>query len=491
MRDSGTMNLTHLPGRLQQNLDKTLRLALVPGIPTSLMENVIQGLNSNVSIQDVCLTICCGAFATSAQQIQLHAFMDAVLRLPHLQCLVVRGTRTTRGGIASLPITCISNTTVRSKKFTSMSLRGLLITGGSRDFENLAVWLFTLRNCLQELKLLGVGLSDRQTTSALTPLLQAAANLPLLKNLEISDTFTTLGALQDDKLPLHLFRSSKTGGLERLSISDFLLTDQALASVFSMLRVNTQLREVALSGDLPFDLAPQFTRLLETNKTLTAIALRLDSLEDDRVNRELVKALGKSSSLEVVSLCSFCGSSLSAAFRQALATMLETNTFLEYLHVPAPYSDHGFWDHVRLYLGLNAAGRKDLVLEQGSAQDEQRDQYVELLKQASVDINSSFYLLQTNPGLCSPPSASSATKSTRTVNRSSAATEPLRKLPSTDAPMPLTVWNKSSKNGVKRQLSERQSMSEVLRMTKSHCHRSLYPADVPSARTGLANLFLR
>ena len=500
------MNLTLLPDRLEQNMDKTLRLALVPGIPASLFRDISRGLKLNVSVQNVRLTICCGSFLSPTQYQQLQAFIEAILRLPNIQTLHIRGTRTRRGGITVLPISCLSSITVRSKKLSSLSLCGLLLRGDSKDFQGFSAWLLKLKSSLQDVRLLGIGLSGQHTTSVLTPILRVAADLPLLENLEISDTFTPMGVLEEDQVPLCLFQSSKTrkNCLRRLSISDFLLSDQALASVFAVLQQNTYLEEVALSGDLTWTQAPHFTTLLESNKTLTAMALRLENLKDERVNQELVQALSKARHLRVLSLCSFCESELSPIIRLALTNMLRNNFSLEYLYVPCPYSDTVFWDQVRMYLGLNAAGRKDLVLEQGNTQEDQRDQWVDMLTRASVDINSSFYLLQANPGLCSPVSTpsrpaleNSASERDQDITKIieafalSKSKSPFSAPKVTDMPIGMPVWASNSHLGsVKRQHSEYQSMVGVLRMAKQQKEIFL-PSDATSARQGLARLFIR
>ena len=500
------MNLTLLPARLEQNMDKTLRLALVPGIPASLIRDITRGLKLNVSVRNVRLTICCGSFLSPTQYQQLQDFMETVLCLPNIQTLQIRGTRTRRGGITVLPISCLSSTTVRPNKLNSISLCGLLLRGGPKEFQGFSAWLLQLKTSLQDVQLLGIGLSGQQTTSVLTPILQVAADLPLLTNLEISDTFTPMGVLEEDQVPLCLFQSSKTRRhcLRRLSISDFLLSDQALTSVFAVLQQNTHLEEVALSGDLTWTQAPQLTRLLESNKTLTAMALRLENLKDERVNQELVRALGKARHLQVLSLCSFCESEVGPSIRLALTEMLKNNTSLEYLYVPCPYTDTDFWDQARLYLGLNAAGRKELVMEQGSAQEDQRDQWVNMLMRASVDINSSFYLLHANPGLCSPvstPSPSASDSSVLEQDQDIAKIIEAFALSKSKSPfsmpkvndMLMPVWTSSSHvGGVKREQSDHQSMTEVLRMAKQQRQKEFFlPSDVPSTRQGLARLFIR
>jgi hypothetical protein len=350
-----------LSSRIRENQAKTLRLVLTPELSAEAVHEWTRALEVNQSLTSV-QVVCRGLFSLQTKGQFSKSLFKTLLGLPRLQHFQLRGDVDREECI--LPVSLFADLPIASNELKSVTLSRLVLRGqGPRDFQNLSEWIIKAQSSLQAFRMISVGLQDdttegerEVTTAALTPLLAALASFPRLLNLEISGTCTPLGVLEDS--PSALFQSKS---LRRLSISDFIFSSDALSSVFSDLKNDNQcLEELAISGDLTATVAPQLRRLLETNQTLTALALRLDNLSDEQCNRELIHAIGRSH-LKVVSLCSFYGGPLSSASRMAFCQMLRNNVKLEYLYVPCPYSDTAFWDRVKLYLGLNCLGRKHLL----------------------------------------------------------------------------------------------------------------------------------
>jgi len=507
------MDLTQLSLQIRENKDKSLRLILVPGIPTSAWEDLIESLEQNTCLMDIKVQLC-GPFIRDTLADDLHfnlweSLMEALLRLPRLRSFALIGSSSANNSYQQecdvLPLSSLSQVQVRSRTFTSFRLSRLLLA--SEDMKDFSKWI-RRQTRLQDVRVLACGLYDLSkmntaTTLAFTPLLQATAMLPLLSHLEIGETFTPLAVLDADQVPLPLFQFHPS--LSKLSISDFIFTDKAMAQVLDTLSAHgSDLEELALSGNMTAKVAPKLTRLLASSgSSLTAMSLRLDHLEDEEVNQELVCALSKAQKLKVFSLSSFFGSDLSQSVLEAICEMLKTqNDSLEYLYVPS--SDSSFWDQVRLYLGLNAAGRKNLGMlqEETKTSKKNRDQWIEALFRVRSDMSASFYLLSANPNLLSnSPSQDEDEKVVDTPTP-------------TICPLPVVFHKDTSHHGVSTYVldvhgniqnisgkcsgekrsssfhSTHETMAEVVRMTK-RCKlqgnmASAEPTDSPS----LASFFL-
>ncbi|CAB9520477.1 expressed unknown protein [Seminavis robusta] len=418
-------NLSTLSPRLRENQAKSIRVVLTPQLSKEVIEEWIGALEVNESLTNV-QVVGCGNFASHKHWKSL---LLALLSLPRLQHFQLRGPSHLQGAeedVCIVPVSLFADLPLRSQELQSLSLAHLVLEAqGPRDFQAMSHWLLKAQKALQSFQLIGVGLEQQQlqeddimedesaaaqeddslTTSALEPLLTTLESFPRLGNLEISGTVTPLGVVE--QLPTGLFQSKS---LQRLSISDFILSPTALSSLFTS---TTSIPELAISGDLTQQVAPRLSRFFQNNhQTLDAIALRLDSLQDEIVNQEVIRAIG-SSSLKVVSLCSFYGGALSMTSRKAVADMLRKNCNLEYLYVPCPNTDTVFWEQVQLYLGLNAAGRKQILshddgpLKTGEKQATtcRAEQRLELVRS---EIHNVFEFLKTTTG---PGNISSEAKS--------------------------------------------------------------------------------
>lgn len=410
------MDLSLLSPRLRQNQDTSLRVVLTHKISSSALTEWIAALQVNESVKHV-EVLCSGGFLQKATAGQWRSLLGTLLGLPNLQSFQLRGCSTASSCYnQGIPMEAFS--ALRSRHLTVFSLSQLVLCGGSRDLQRFTnQW--KAQKALRSFQLISIGLDgseheDVTTSTLLGPLFNVLADLPKLENLEVSGTFTPLGVLE--QAPQRLFQSKS---LKRLSISDVIFPAAALSSTWQDLSKNFTLKELAISGDLTREVAPKLTRLLEHNKTLEAISLRVDNFNDEVCNQELVKAIG-GSHLQAVSLCNFFGGSLSVSTRNAFAKMLKMNCSLEYLYVPCPYTDRSFWHQVRLYLGLNVAGRKRAMkTKQRVGQEEE-----EKKEDASEQSRRAFYWMANKTASSAAPLSPKRTSSKPTISLAQQAAPP-------------------------------------------------------------------
>jgi len=376
--------------RVRRNDDRltTLQLILSGPVDVEALKGV---LRMNTKVAEVIIYVD-ETFLVQLPEEETQDLFRTIGGMPNLQKL---GFHSQSGSSGVLSVHALVAITSQAARLVHFGLSDVCLWGTQDSFEQWATQLQT-QLFLQSFCVCECELMEPSNECPLDPVLVSLSILPSLEALFFqAATANALGRVS--------FRAVSAicaaPQLQDLRIGNFELGNRHIDQLSQVLPSNGVLSELKLDAGIEFllETAHALAKILKYNNRLKSLELGLTSMISDECAVTVAESLRDNNALESFTLSRGANARfrpfISKVCQDAFVEMLQHNFTLETLVL---FQRFPVKEEFKLYLTLNKYGRKEFL----RSHTMDRGDWIRTIYKVGDDLDSIFYYLSMNPGLC-------------------------------------------------------------------------------------------